>query len=153
MFYALRRHAVKYEKERERVKERRGNTVADTVPDPQKYEDYITERKKGRQTQRNEDLEKQIETLKEYAVREDRDHLGMTRIHDLYQQYYLRFGQECTGLLEARSGLYLEVSSSQNQNKKVYAWNQIAKQRFEQVFSERTVLEQHLRFTVKCVGS
>ena len=36
----------------------------------------------------------------------------MTRINDLYKQYYLRFGEECTGLLEPKNESESESVSS-----------------------------------------
>lgn len=112
MLYALRRYAMEYEKEREQRRKRMDNTVAEIVQDPQAFEDYITEQRNGSQTEKNNDLDEQRKELQDYAYDMDRDDFGLTRIHELYKQYYLRFGEECTGLLEPKNDSEPESFSS-----------------------------------------
>ena len=128
MFYALRRHSRMYEEERKEVAERRGYTVNETVSNPEAYAKrrraaFLSEAK-GDDIDDDKTLDEQYEALMASAAGADRDHLGMTRIHNLYMKYRLRFGEECSGLLEERTNEDGEV---------VWQWNETKKERFAQV--------------------
>ena len=106
MFYALRKYSAEYIKERnsERVRRGQSDEIDSLVED---MTAYAERRKEAIEAHKNTKIrccsgsddgkssDDEYEALKEYAAKEDRDHFGMTRIHDLYQRYYLRFGTEC----------------------------------------------------------
>ena len=133
MFYELRRHSQRYEAQRERVMKRENreggvhNILKGNESSPEEYAKKWIEKKDNPSAMETDTI---YQKLVEFTKKEDRDHLGMPRIHDLYQRYYLRFGRECNGLMVSKSGNNLSVPS---RSTPLNEWNEKFKKKFEQV--------------------